>query len=140
MPSQCHNARMNDIQAIGALAHQFAVVEQDHYAPAANAAAMLALAVDEDAVQFCCDVAKDEPVAWFSWYPWQVLCETHATNSDVEHRATEAGIVCVGCGTGPLRGTQDRATTVDTVRIPLTQQLVIVGALCELCPRPSPTP
>lgn len=127
---------MNDLQEIGALAHQFAAVEHEHYAPAANAAAILAHSIESGTVEFCCDDAEDGPVAWFSWYPWQLLCEPHATSSEVENRVTEAGILCIGCGTGPLRGTADRATTVDTVRIPLTEQLVIVGALCELCPEP----
>ena len=111
-------------------------MEHEHYAPAANAAAILAHAIENDTVEFCCDAAKDRPVAWFSWYPWRLLCEPHAAGTDVDYRATEVGILCVGCGTGPLRGTSDRATTVDTVRIPLTEQVVIVGALCELCPRP----
>jgi hypothetical protein len=124
------------IEDVGSLAHQFAVLEHEHYAPAANAAALLALMVENGEVEFCCDDAKREPVAWFSWYPWRLLCQTHAMASDVENTATEAGVVCVGCGTGPLRGTDDRATTVDTVRIPLTDDVLIVGALCELCPKP----
>lgn len=118
---------MSRLDEIGPLARQG---EQEPYAPVRNAAIRLAIGAERSELEFCCPSAVGEDVAWFSWYPWRLVCETHAMASQLPFAATEVGVYCDGCGRGPL------AETIDRVPVRVTGWLVIVAAICERCPRP----
>ncbi len=118
---------MSRLSEIGPVAR---LGEQESYPPVRNAAIRLAMGAERSELEFCCSDAEAEDVAWFSWYPWRLVCETHAMASQLPYATAEVGVFCDGCGRGPLN------ETIDRVHVRLTNWLVLVAALCERCPRP----
>jgi hypothetical protein len=118
---------------IGARARRLAEAAHGTYPPIATAAEKLAMVAEQGTLEFCCEGARREPVIWYSWHPREMLCEIHAvaasaSSSGIPETVGEPSMFCDGCGGGPFRD-----ITMDTFDLQLTEQLLIVAALCDRC-------